>query len=208
MHLDRCWGSEGQQGSGESTQDYTLVRQDMALVFLPPGLDHLLAVLLSPAVYYCVIIFNPVTHPPCTTALMSSSLTHSIQCLRTQPTHSLPLPPLPCCPLPGADIQETIGSAIALAILSGGRLPLWAGCIIISVTAFLLLLLDRVGFRQLEAVFAVFIGVEAVALGMNFFQVSARSSGLLRCNKGLKACWGVTGDWRRCMTASRLSRLA
>eukprot|EP00955_Chlamydomonas_euryale_P102865 365449-Chlamydomonas_euryale.AAC.2 len=45
------------------------------------------------------------------------------------------------------DMQETIGSAIAIFILSGGAIPLWAGCILISVTAFLLLLLDRFGFR-------------------------------------------------------------
>jgi NRAMP (natural resistance-associated macrophage protein)-like metal ion transporter len=70
----------------------------------------------------------------------------------------------------GADIQETIGSAIAIAILSGGVIPLWAGCILISVTAFMLLLLDRCGFRQLEIVFALFILVEAVSLGINFFQ--------------------------------------
>ena len=54
-----------------------------------------------------------------------------------------PLRPFP----PGADIQETIGSAIALSILTGGALPLWLGCIFISITAFLLLLLDRFGFR-------------------------------------------------------------
>lgn len=69
----------------------------------------------------------------------------------------------------GADIQETIGSAIALSILSGGAIPLWAGCILISISAFLLLLLDRFGFRQLEIVFLVFTSVEAIALGINFF---------------------------------------
>uniref|UniRef100_A0A7R9V4I2 Natural resistance-associated macrophage protein n=1 Tax=Chlamydomonas euryale TaxID=1486919 RepID=A0A7R9V4I2_9CHLO len=80
----------------------------------------------------------------------------------------------------GADIQETIGSAIAIFILSGGAIPLWAGCILISVTAFLLLLLDRFGFRHIEAVFGIFIAVEAVALGMNFFQAGVDADALVR----------------------------
>ena len=33
----------------------------------------------------------------------------------------------------GADIQEVIGSAIALRILSGGYIPLWAGVLITGV---------------------------------------------------------------------------
>jgi hypothetical protein len=53
-----------------------------------------------------------------------------------------------CLPLiVGADIQETIGSAIAISILTGGAIPLWLGCIFISITAFLLLMLDRFGYR-------------------------------------------------------------
>lgn len=80
----------------------------------------------------------------------------------------------------GADIQETIGSAIALAILTNGLIPLWAGCILISVTAFLLLLLDGLGYRQLEMVFGIFIAVEAVALGMNFVEAEVPTSDLAR----------------------------
>ncbi|KAJ9522400.1 hypothetical protein QJQ45_008309 [Haematococcus lacustris] len=75
----------------------------------------------------------------------------------------------------GADIQETIGSAIALSILTSGRLPLYAGCIVVSVSAFGLLLLDRIGFRQLEAVFFCFIVTEAVAMGINFAQADVPS---------------------------------
>ncbi|KAL6763561.1 natural resistance-associated macrophage protein-domain-containing protein [Haematococcus lacustris] len=75
----------------------------------------------------------------------------------------------------GADIQETIGSAIALSILTSGRLPLYAGCIVVSVSAFGLLLLDRIGFRQLEAVFFCFIVTEAVAMGINFVQADVPS---------------------------------
>ncbi len=44
--------------------------------------------------------------------------------------------------------QETVGSALAIAILTNNAVPLWAGCIIVSVTAFTLLLLERMGFRR------------------------------------------------------------
>jgi NRAMP (natural resistance-associated macrophage protein)-like metal ion transporter len=47
-----------------------------------------------------------------------------------------------------ADIQETVGCALALQILSSGTIPLWAGCIVVSVAAFLMLQLDRFSFRS------------------------------------------------------------
>jgi Mn2+/Fe2+ NRAMP family transporter len=51
-----------------------------------------------------------------------------------------------------ADIQETVGCAIAVKSLSGGAVPLWAGCIIVSVAAMALLQVDRLGYRHLEFV--------------------------------------------------------
>jgi natural resistance-associated macrophage protein 2 len=47
----------------------------------------------------------------------------------------------------GADIQETVGCALAILILSDGLIPLWAGCVIVSVSAFSLLMLEQTGFR-------------------------------------------------------------
>lgn len=67
------------------------------------------------------------------------------------------------------DIQETVGCAQALYILSQGKVPLWAGCIIVSATAFLLLLVERNGARWLEALFGLIIGVEAISMTVNFF---------------------------------------
>ena len=42
------------------------------------------------------------------------------------------------------------GSAIALALLSGGRLPLWAGVLCTAVVSFSLLFIERLGIRVLE----------------------------------------------------------
>jgi Mn2+/Fe2+ NRAMP family transporter len=72
--------------------------------------------------------------------------------------------------LVGADIQETIGSALAISLLSGGRVPLWAGCILVSASAFLVLLLERCGARHLEAVFGGLIAMQGVSSAINYVQ--------------------------------------
>jgi natural resistance-associated macrophage protein len=71
----------------------------------------------------------------------------------------------------GSDIQEVIGSAIAINLLSLGHIPLWAGVVITAVDAFLFLFIDRLGARRLEAFFAVLIGVMAVSFGYIFFDI-------------------------------------
>ncbi|RID40522.1 hypothetical protein BRARA_J00558 [Brassica rapa] len=49
----------------------------------------------------------------------------------------------------GADIQEVIGSAIAIQILSRGVLPLWAGVVITASDCFLFLFLENYGSVQI-----------------------------------------------------------
>lgn len=68
------------------------------------------------------------------------------------------------------DIQETIGSAQALFMLSNGQLPLWAGCIVVSFSAFILLMLERFGTRWLEALFGSIIALMGVSMAVNFFR--------------------------------------
>ncbi|KAH6781108.1 NRAMP metal ion transporter 2 [Perilla frutescens var. hirtella] len=64
----------------------------------------------------------------------------------------------------GADIQEVIGSAIAIQILSRGFLPLWVGVLITAADCFIFLLLENYGVRKLEAMFAVLI----FTMGLSF----------------------------------------
>ena len=66
----------------------------------------------------------------------------------------------------GSDIQEVIGSAIAILLLSHGVIPLWAGVLITAVDSFLILLIERLGVRHLEAVFGVLIAMMAGAFGL------------------------------------------
>ncbi|EYU44458.1 hypothetical protein ABFS82_08G055100 [Erythranthe guttata] len=68
----------------------------------------------------------------------------------------------------GADIQEVIGSAIAIKILSGGALPLWAGVIITALDCFIFLFLENYGVRKLEALFAVLIATMALSFAWMF----------------------------------------
>lgn len=68
----------------------------------------------------------------------------------------------------GADIQEVIGSAIAIMILSNGVLPLWSGVIITALDCFIFLFLENYGVRKLEAVFAVLIATMAVSFAWMF----------------------------------------
>ena len=64
-----------------------------------------------------------------------------------------------------ADIQETVGCAIGISILSNGKIPLYGGCIIASGAAYLLLYFDRLGFRYIEAVYASLVAIEVRACG-------------------------------------------
>ncbi|KAM4117833.1 hypothetical protein ACJW30_02G156000 [Castanea mollissima] len=79
----------------------------------------------------------------------------------------------------GADIQEVIGSAIAIKILSNGVLPLWSGVIITALDCFIFLFLENYGVRKLEAVFAVLIGTMAVAFAWMFGETKPSGTELL-----------------------------
>ncbi|CAA0831730.1 Metal transporter Nramp2 [Striga hermonthica] len=69
-----------------------------------------------------------------------------------------------------ADIQEVIGSAIALRILSNGVVPLWAGSLITGFDCFMFLFLENYGIRKLEAFFAVLITSMAFSFAWMFFE--------------------------------------
>ncbi|KAM0859076.1 hypothetical protein ACQ4PT_047439 [Festuca glaucescens] len=79
----------------------------------------------------------------------------------------------------GADIQEVIGSAIAIKILSRGYLPLWAGVVITALDCFIFLSLENYGVRKLEAVFAVLIATMAVSFAWMFTDTKPNGKDLL-----------------------------
>lgn len=62
-----------------------------------------------------------------------------------------------------------IGTALALSILSRGLVPLWAGAVAAAVTAYLILLVEKLGSHILEYFFQIAIAVMVVCMGAVFF---------------------------------------
>lgn len=65
-------------------------------------------------------------------------------------------------------MQEVIGSAIAIQLLTGGRVPLWQGVLITGIDTFFLLFLERLGVRKLEAFFGVLVATMTVSFGVMY----------------------------------------
>nr|XP_045603299.1 natural resistance-associated macrophage protein 2-like isoform X4 [Procambarus clarkii] len=68
----------------------------------------------------------------------------------------------------GSDMQEVIGTSIALYLLSNEAIPLWGGVLITIIDTFTFLALDRYGLRKLEAFFGFLIFVMAVTFGYEY----------------------------------------
>ncbi|XP_073324676.1 natural resistance-associated macrophage protein 2-like isoform X2 [Pagrus major] len=80
----------------------------------------------------------------------------------------------------GSDMQEVIGCAIALNLLSVGRIPLWAGVLITITDTFVFLFLDKYGLRKLEAFFGFLITVMAISFGYEYVLVKPNQAELLK----------------------------
>ncbi|KAH0466927.1 hypothetical protein IEQ34_004165 [Dendrobium chrysotoxum] len=103
-----------------------------------------------------------------------------------------------------SDIQEVVGSAIAIRILSGGVIPLWVGVLItaldwyfllpnnfsaprlffvvgssLSREFFIFLFLESYGVRKLEAFFAVLIATMAISFAIMFGETKPSRKDLL-----------------------------
>jgi natural resistance-associated macrophage protein len=79
----------------------------------------------------------------------------------------------------GADIQECVGSAIALRLLSGGRLPLPAGVAIGAAASALLLTVERWGARPMEATLGSLVAVMVAAFGAMAARADVSARGVL-----------------------------
>ncbi|CAH8824977.1 unnamed protein product [Trichobilharzia szidati] len=80
----------------------------------------------------------------------------------------------------GSDMQEVIGTAIAINLLSAGYVPLWAGVLITILDTFTFLFLDKYGLRKLEMFFGFLITVMAVTFGYEYVVVKPDQRQLLR----------------------------
>ncbi|XP_060526013.1 protein Malvolio-like [Cylas formicarius] len=68
----------------------------------------------------------------------------------------------------GSDMQEVIGTSIAIYMLSNKVIPLWGGCLITIVDTFTFLFLDKYGLRKLELFFAFLIATMGVTFGYEY----------------------------------------
>ena len=76
----------------------------------------------------------------------------------------------------GSDMQEVIGTAIAIYLLSNKAVPLWAGVLITVADTFTFLGLDKYGLRKLELFFGLLISTMAFSFGYEYV-VSAPDQG-------------------------------
>ncbi|EFA04852.1 protein Malvolio isoform X1 [Tribolium castaneum] len=68
----------------------------------------------------------------------------------------------------GSDMQEVIGTAIAIYLLSNKTIPLWGGVLITIVDTFTFLFLDKYGLRKLEMFFGLLITVMGLTFGFEY----------------------------------------
>ncbi|XP_069662195.1 natural resistance-associated macrophage protein 2 isoform X4 [Haliaeetus albicilla] len=80
----------------------------------------------------------------------------------------------------GSDMQEVIGSAIAINLLSVGKIPLWGGVLITIADTFVFLFLDKYGLRKLEAFFGFLITIMALTFGYEYITVKPSQEKLLK----------------------------
>lgn len=71
----------------------------------------------------------------------------------------------------GSDMQEVIGTAVALYILTNGWLPLWAGVLVTIFDTFTFLFIDKYGLRKLEVFFVTLIAIMVSTFGYELFIV-------------------------------------
>jgi len=78
----------------------------------------------------------------------------------------------------GSDIQEVVGSAIAMKILFGWKL--WIGCLVTAADTFTFMLIHFCGVRWLELIFSGLIGVMVVTFSILFTQASPDGSEIMK----------------------------
>ena len=93
----------------------------------------------------------------------------------------------------GSDMQEVIGTAISLYLLSQGWIPLFAGVVLTIGDTLTFLFLDKYGLRKLELFFALLIATMAITFGYEFAQ-SHPETGAIGIGLVLTYCKGCDSE--------------
>ncbi|VDK80329.1 unnamed protein product [Litomosoides sigmodontis] len=86
----------------------------------------------------------------------------------------------------GSDMQEVIGTSIAIYLLTKGFIPLYIGVLVTVLDTFLFLFLDTYGFRKLEGFFAILIVIMGITFGYEYVVVKPNQLSVL---KGMFLPW-------------------
>ena len=78
----------------------------------------------------------------------------------------------------GSDIQEVLGSAIAIKLLSNNKIDLVYGCLITGIDTFTFLFVHKCGARYLEAMICALIFTMAVCFFINWGEVDVNGGEL------------------------------
>ena len=78
----------------------------------------------------------------------------------------------------GADIQEVVGSGVALNLMTG--MPVWLGCLITGIDTFTFLAVQYLGVRYLEGLICVLIGTMSVCFFINWGDSDADAAALIK----------------------------
>jgi natural resistance-associated macrophage protein len=79
-----------------------------------------------------------------------------------------------------SDIQEVVGSGIALTLLTNGFIPVWIGCIITGLDTFTFLAVHYLGARYLEALVCFLIACMSGSFFINWGETSVDNVALVR----------------------------
>ncbi|RWS11114.1 Protein Malvolio-like protein [Dinothrombium tinctorium] len=93
----------------------------------------------------------------------------------------------------GSDMQEVVGTAIALYIFSNRKLPLYGGVIITICDTFTFLFLDKYGLRKLECFFGFLILTMVVTFGYEFVKIKPLASSIAK-GLAIPSCANCTSD--------------
>lgn len=98
----------------------------------------------------------------------------------------------------GSDMQEVIGTAIAIYLLSAKTIPLYIGVILTICDTFTFLFLDKYGLRKLECFFGFLITVMAVTFGYEYIVSDPPTSSVF---KGMFLPWCEDCDHKALLQA-------
>ncbi|XP_028142899.1 protein Malvolio isoform X2 [Diabrotica virgifera virgifera] len=93
----------------------------------------------------------------------------------------------------GSDMQEVIGTAVAIYLLSNRVIPIWGGVLITIIDTFTFLFLDKYGLRKLESFFGLLITIMGVTFGFEYATSKPNAVGVL---EGMFVPWCKDCDSR------------